>query len=234
MATAPPPQDLDCPDPDGCPVAPRLPPLRTVPLAKGTSWYRVYDAIWGYDEHNPGHGDTRFSPIDDPKNGHRLPSMYLAQTPTAALLETVFHSVHQSSRRLIYERDLRGKLPAYVRVPAQAVLADLRDPEIDRLGLERAATVATAAEHYPCTRRLAISALRRKNVQGLIWHSRQAELAGHDPVEVAVLYGEPRYSSQRGSWTLFGSGASSLYDGPGRVLVEKVAESLEAVIEREN
>jgi len=53
-------------------------------------------------------------------------------------------------------------------------------------------------------------------------------------VEVAVLYGEPRYSSQRGSWTLFGSGASSLYDGPGRVLAEKVAESLEAVIEREN
>ena len=228
------PQDLDCPDPDGCPVAAQLPPLRTVSLSRGPAWYRVYDAIWGYDEHNPGHGDTRFSPIDDPKNGQRLPSMYLAQTPTAALLETVFHSVHQSSPRLIYERDLRGKHLACVRVPARAVLADLRDPELDRLGRARAATVATAAEHYPCTRRLAISALRRKNVQGLIWHSRQAELAGHDPVEVTVLYGEPRYSSERGSWTLFGSGTSSLYDGPGRVLVEEVAESLEAVIERED
>ena len=108
--------DLDCPDPDGCPVAAQLPPLRTVSLAQGTDWYRVYDATWGYDEHNPGHGDARFSPIDDPKNGQRLPSMYLAQTPTAALLETVFHSVHQSSPRLIYERDLRGKLLAYVRV----------------------------------------------------------------------------------------------------------------------
>ena len=114
------------------------------------------------------------------------------------------------------------------------MLADLRDPELDRLGLDRASTVATAAEHYPCTRRLAISALRRKHVQGLIWHSRQAELAGHAPVEVAVLFGEPRYSSQRGSWTLFGSGAFSLYDGPGRVLAEEVAESLEAVIERED
>ena len=53
-------------------------------------------------------------------------------------------------------------------------------------------------------------------------------------MEVAVLFGEPRYSSQRGSWTLFGSGAFSLYDGPGRVLAEEVAESLEAVIERED
>jgi len=198
------PQDLDCPDPDGCPVAAQLPPLRTVSLSRGTDWYRVYDATWGYDEHNPGHGDTRFSPIDDPKTGNRLPSMYLAQTPTAALLETVFHSVHQSSPRLIYERDLRGKHLACVRVPARAVLADLRDPELDRLGRARAATVATAAEHYPCTRRLAISALRRKNVQGLIWHSRQAELAGHDPVEVtgplrraAVLLGARQLDAVR-------------------------------------
>jgi len=48
--------------------------------------YRVYDGTWGYDEHNPGYGDARFSPIDDPVRGERLPSMYLAATATAALL----------------------------------------------------------------------------------------------------------------------------------------------------
>ena len=138
-------------------------------LPEGSSWYRVYDATWGYDEHNPGYGDARFSPVDDPVSGGRLPSMYLAQTPTAALLETVFHSVHQSSPRLIYERQLRGKLLAYLRVPRAAVLADLRDPELERLGLDRAAVVASPAEHYPCTRRLAIAALRRRGVQGLVW-----------------------------------------------------------------
>ena len=85
MAKAPPPQDLTCPDPDGCPVAPDLPSLRTLSLAKGTAWYRIYDATWGYDEHNPGYGDARFSPIDDPKTTQRLPSLYLAATPTAVI-----------------------------------------------------------------------------------------------------------------------------------------------------
>lgn len=213
-----------------------LPRLRTTALKQGTAWYRVYDATWGYDEHNPSYGDARFSPIDDPKTTQRLPSLYLAATPSAALLETVFHDVHQSSDRIVYERTLRGKLPAHVRVPAIAALLDLRDPQLQRLGIRRESVVASAAEHYPCTRRLAVSALgdRRTPVHGIIWHSRQSDLAQHEPVEVIVLYGQPRYSSQRGSWKLFGPGTSSLYDGPGRLLVEEVADSLDAVIEREH
>ena len=85
-----------------------------MPLSAGTPLYRVYDGTWGYDEHNPGYGDARFSPIDDPVHGGRLPSMYLAATPTAALLETVFHDVHHDSARIVYERDLLGKLLARV------------------------------------------------------------------------------------------------------------------------
>jgi RES domain len=227
--------DLTCPDPGGCPVAVTLPRLRTAFLRAGTTWYRVYNATWGHDEHNPGYGDARSSPIDDPADGGRLPSMYLAATPAAALLETAFHDVHHTSGRIVYERNLRGMLMAHVRAPAVAGLADLRDPELARLGLRREQVVSSDAEHYPCTRRLAVAALaqahRRRKVDGLIWHSRQAELAGHDPVEVMVLYGGPRYSSTRGSWRLFGPGASSLFDGPGRLLVDEIAESLSAVIE---
>ena len=66
---------------------------------------------------------------------------------------------------------------------------------------------------------------------GLTWHSRQAELANTNPVEVIVLFGAPRYPGGRGSSPLFGLGASSLYDGPGCLLVDEVAESLSAVIE---
>jgi Ca2+-binding RTX toxin-like protein len=44
-----------------------------------------------------------------PSTGQRLPSLYLAATPAAALLETVFHDVHQSSDRIIYETD-NGRL----------------------------------------------------------------------------------------------------------------------------
>ena len=235
MAAGFPPADLECPDPENCPVVGTLPRLRTASLRAGTQWYRAYSATWGYDEHNPGYGDARFSPIDDPATGARLPSMYLAATPAAALLETVFHDVHQRGARMIYERDLRGMLLAHVRAPAVAALGDLRDPELQRLGLGREQVASTTAEHYPCTRRLAVAALAQRRgtrtLHGLIWHSRQAELAGHDPVEVLVLFGGPRYSSTRGGWTLFGPGTSSLYDGPGRVFVEEIAESLSAVIE---
>lgn len=230
-----PPADLDCPDPDGCPITASLPRLRTTTLRAGSPLYRVYDATWGYDEHNPGYGDARFSPIDDPVTDIRLPSMYLAATPTAALLETVFHDVHQVGGRVVYERDLRGKLLAHLRLPEVAVLGDLRDPELDRLGMSRPQVVSSAAEHYPCTRRLACAALeqprRGRALTGLIWHSRQAEVADSTPVDVIVLFGGARYRSRRGSWPLFGPGASSLYDGPGRLLVDEIAENLSAVIE---
>ncbi|MDH6194155.1 hypothetical protein M2272_000776 [Mycobacterium frederiksbergense] len=233
-----PPSDLACPDPGACPVAAALPRLRTTTLRAGAPLYRVYEATWGYDEHNPGYGDARFSPIDDPTTADRLPSMYLAATPTAALLETVFHDVDQVSDRIIYERNLRGKLLAHLRVPAAATLADLRDPELARLGLSRPQVVSSPAEHYPCTRRLATAALgqprRGRLLHGLIWHSRQAELSDNDPVEIAVLFGGPRFPSGRGSWPLFGPGASSLYEGPGRLLVDEIAENLGAVIELDN
>jgi hypothetical protein len=216
-------------------VAATLPRLRTVPIHEGVALFRVYNTTWGYDEHNPGFGDARFSPIDDPTTDNRLPSMYLAATPTAALLETVFHDVHQDSGRTIYERHLREHLLAHVRVPATATLGDLRDDELQRLGLQRGEIVSSPAEHYPCTRRLAIAALRqphgKRTLQGLIWHSRQTELAGDPPTEVVVLFGQPRYSSRRGSWRRVGPGSQNLYEGPGRLLVDDIAETLDAVIE---
>lgn len=233
-----PPADLACPDPQGCPVIDVLPELRTTTIAADTPWYRVYSATWGYDEFNPAYGDARFSPIDDPETGDRLPSMYLAATPAAALLETVFHDVHQSSARIVYERDLRGMLLAHVRTPVAARLGDLRDPELARLGLSREALVSSTSEHYPCTRRQAITALGQRcgarRLHGLIWHSRQSELAGREPVEVIVVFGAERYPTSRGHWKLFGPGASSLYEGPGRLLVDEIAESLSATVDIED
>jgi hypothetical protein len=216
-------------------VAAALPRLRTAHLRDKATLYRVYNTTWGYDEHNPGIGDARFSPIDDPTTGNRLPSMYLAATPTAALLETVFHDVHHHSGKTIYERHLREHLLAHVRVPSAATLGDLRDEELQRLGLQRGEIVSSPAEHYPCTRRLAIAALRqqrgKQTLQGLIWHSRQAELAGEPPAEVVVLFGKPRYPSRRGSWRRVGPRSQNLYEGTGRLLVDDIAESLDAVIE---
>jgi hypothetical protein len=83
-------QDIACPDPGiKCVVAAALPTLKTVTLASGRTLYRVYSGTYGYDQHNPGFGDTRFAPIDDPTTGKRLPNMYLGETPATVLLESV-------------------------------------------------------------------------------------------------------------------------------------------------
>jgi hypothetical protein len=125
-----PPQVIVCPNPKGCGVAKALPQLQTFTLTSGTPLYRVYDGTWGYDEHNPGSGDTRFAPIDDPHTKKRLPNMYLGETPTAALLETVFHDVHEDGSNVIYEQHLSQKLLAHVQVPVDATLGDLRDSRL--------------------------------------------------------------------------------------------------------
>ena len=226
-------QDLVCPDPAGCPVLDSLPRLRTYQLPAETPMFRVYDSTWGYDEHNPGYGDARFSPFDDPADGRRVPSMYLAATATAALLETIFHEVHHRGSRTIFERDLRHHLLAHLRVPTPARLGDLRDVELARHQIDRDQVVSSPAEHYPCTRRLAVAAYaasRSRPFAGLIWNSRQAELAEGSTTEVVVLFGT-RYPSGRGTWTRTGPGSSNLVEGPGRLLVESIAEELDATIE---
>ncbi len=70
-----PPQDLDCPDPAGCPVASTLPRLRNTCCGRAPSGIAPTTPPWGYDEHNPSYGDFRISPIEDPVAGDRLPSM---------------------------------------------------------------------------------------------------------------------------------------------------------------
>lgn len=207
----------------------------TVEQASGIPLYRVYDSVWGYDEANPGYGDARFSPLDDPLTGHRLPSIYLAETEVAALLETVFHEVHHASSRTIYERDLRGQLLAHVATPREMQLVDLRNPELARLGLRRDQIASSPAEHYPCTRRLAVELLREhRDAQGLIWHSRQAELLDQPAVEVMILFGATRFEMPRGDWPLRGPGNRNLYEGPGRLLIDEVAEELDATVELED
>ncbi len=232
--SVPPPQDVDCPDPASCRVATTLPLLKTATLHEGRRLYRVYDGRWGYDEFNPGFGDSLFAPIDDPLTGGRLPSMYLGETRTTVLLETVFHDVHQQSSMIGYDHHLREQLLAHIEVPARAVLGDLRDPQLEKLGLRRDQVVSSPAEHYPCTRQLVIEALAQQHnppLQGLVWHSRQAELGNKPPQEVIVLFGNPRYRTRRGSWKRFGPGSQNLHEGPGRLRVDQIANELRAVIE---
>ena len=150
----------------------------------------------------PGLGSTRFAPVPD--TGH----VYVAATTFAALLESAFHDAAPPAPRITAALLARWA-EAEVQLTTDLRLIDLRDAELDRLGVDRSALVATAAAHYPCTRVWA-RALHGRHVggretHGLVWHSRQAELHSRamvrrpalqelvdtHPAEVAVLWSPP-------------------------------------------
>lgn len=222
--------DLQCPDPEHCPVVSvdALPATRTVVLPAST-WWRCYESTFGYDEFNPRSGDTRFAPFPG-SGGKPVPTIYAAGTGQAALLETVFHSVHQSATRLVYESPLRRSNLCHARIPRVASVVDLRDSALELLGIGRAQIVSSSAEHYPCTRRIAHALHRRhRKARGIVWHSRQAELTGNGQVETLLLFGD-RYPVARGGWTLQGKGSFSLLTGEGRLFVDELASSLDATV----
>ncbi|MGI8876364.1 MAG: RES domain-containing protein [Egibacteraceae bacterium] len=150
----------------------------------------------------PGEGNTRFAPLDG--TGH----VYVAATTFAAMLESAFHDAAPPQPRIPLAV-LAQWGEAEVELRQEVRLIDLRDDELDCLGIDRSALVATSAAHYPCTRVWA-RALKGRRVggrdnHGLVWHSRQAELharamqhrpALHElidahPAEVAVLWSPP-------------------------------------------
>jgi hypothetical protein len=129
----------NCPDPTRCPVVDpaRLTGARTTTLTRIGVWRRVYESKWEYEEFHLGSGgDSRFAPFKD-SAGTPVPTLYLAESDVAALLETVFHDLEPTGRRLIYEAHLRERSIVTVALPKPAFLLDLRDPELARLGVAR-------------------------------------------------------------------------------------------------
>ena len=191
-----------CPFPAGCPVpSPSevdLRHLRTARLEPGQGYYTSsWATYWPALFNASGRGNSRFSPLT--ADGAVVPTLYGAQSQTAALLETVFHDVHASSgpRRLITHGNLTGRNLVDFELLDTLVLWDLRDGALESLGLQRSQLVSTTAAHYPCTRQWAEVLHARKGrgraqPAGLLWGSRVAELAGGDSVLLAdLLPGRP-------------------------------------------
>lgn len=239
MTSSFPEQDLECPDPARCSVGDSIlgemataGSLVLTMISSARHWYRVYDAQDGHSQPNPGFGDTRFAPFDSHSTGERVPTIYLAESLAAALLETSLHDVHTATPRVVPELSLHGKLHARLAAPRDLTLIDLRDPQLERLGLDRTAVSSSAPEHYPCTRRLARSLhATLAGADGLIWHSRQAELTEQPAAEVAVVFCD-RVSTSRGSWSLaeHRTAAGSLLEGAGRLMLEELADQLDVTI----
>lgn len=231
-----------CADADRCPVPdPGSIDLRRVRLAHldaGRRMFRAHAAQRSATEYrSAGTGSTRFAPLAG--SAH----LYLADTRTTALLETVFHEVHRTVPRVIYRAtSLAGRALSTVQIRRRTPVVDLRDPALDRLGLRRDQLVATTAAHHGCTRQWAQRLVRRRlgrtQPAGLLWNSRIAELAGTDsplladvlarePSEVAILYRPPANQTTLGDPL---TEHSDLTGGQGRLLVDEIAELLDAEV----
>ena len=230
----------DCPSPASCPVpipSTALDPgrLRLEVIQTGRVICRSYQLVHGYDTFNPGVGDTRFAPLSADERTP-IPTMYAGEDDAVALLESVFHDIHhQVPDRVVYYSIARRWGLAYVRVPRPLSLIDLRNDALTDLGLERGQIVTTQAEHYPCTRQWARWLYGQSPggvaPDGILWHSRQAELhVGAAAREVLVLFGD-RAPSQPGAYPLVGPGVRNLTEGLGRGLLERLAEDMGARVE---
>lgn len=227
----------DCPVPPACPVPDPPGPvdarrLRTTSWPAGRPFFRVHEHRFGYDTFNPGRGESRFAPIADPDP---VPTLYAGADEAVSLVESVFHDLSATDVvRTVVESTLRHRGLAHMVATRPLLLLDLRDPALDALGLARSQLVTTSAEHYQCTREWGrwLHARRPggRRPDGLLWHSRQAELTGRPAGEVLVLWGD-RAPTGPGDYRLVGPGVRNLVEGPGRVLVEQIAEELQAVVE---
>ena len=198
----------DCPDPRSCPVPSHssvdLRHLRTVALDAGEPFFTAFSARrWPALFNSSGKGRSRFAPLVN-SAGAVVPTLYGARTRTAALLETVFHNVHEKSSRDITFLDLHQRGLAGLNVAERLVLVDLRDAELDKLGLRRSQLVTSPAAHYRCTTDWAVALHGRRvgaaATVGLLWRSRVAELARHD----SPLFGDLLPGASEEVFVLFG------------------------------
>jgi RES domain len=187
-----------CRAPASCPVpgpaSSDLRRLRTYPLAAGSEFFASFRSSYGPSFNASGEGDARFSPFRDTSGGI-VPTLYGGKSRTVALLETVFHDIHESYPRLVTRKSLVDRGLARLVTPERYVLVDLRDDALVDLGLDRRQLVSTTPAHYPCTQQWA-EAIHGRRVGsarpvGLIWGSRIAELARADtPLLNDLLQGD--------------------------------------------
>ena len=137
-----------------------------------------------------GGGDSRFAPLFT-SAGQVVPYVYLAQNPIAALLETALHDVWGTSSA-VQHVDLSGRRLRRIVCTSGLRVVDLRDHQLAGYGFGREELVSSPSGHYACTRRWAghhlQSDIEGKPTTGMIWHSRQTELAArHARMPMQIL-----------------------------------------------
>lgn len=164
-----------------------FPAFNTVLLKAGTTLIRVHEPAFAGNAFNPCRGGlTRFAPLALPSGGC-LPTLYAADDDESAFFETVFHDVAFDARpAYVALSKLTSRARSRIVTARDLLLANLREADLNAIGLTRTLLIDTLATQYAKTARWA-EAFHRKDrrVQGLVWTSRRC-----DPQSAYLLFGD--------------------------------------------
>lgn len=154
-----------------------FPPFNTCRLQAGAKLVRFHDPVYRGDAPNPCKGGlTRFAPIHTP-DGACIPTLYAAASLEAATFESVFHDVpHTQADKSVPLQRVTTRAVSWLELKADLKLAQLYEPDLNKLKLTRADLIDTPARAYPKTARWAEAFHRAdREVAGLVWTSRRCD-----------------------------------------------------------
>lgn len=138
-------------------------------------WYHVYNThTYANNEYtfSQGWGDTRFAPVALP-DGSFAHTYYIASTPSAAVMESVFHDVPLSPPGELSVSSLSGFHLVKLRVATPLQYISFHSPFLPSLGLTRTELIESFPAFYKETRRWAEAALaQRPGAQAIGYGSR--------------------------------------------------------------
>lgn len=152
----------------------------TINLAAGTGIFRVLSNRRGAVEFNPGMGGpTRFAFFGDPK----VPVLYAAQTPEAAVCETLLHDIPIEGGYL-RPRAYQDKVGAKLTTTRRLKLASFHGDGLRTLKTRATQLTDTNASEYPQTVKWA-EAAHAAGFDGIVWMS-----ARRNTDRAYVLFGD--------------------------------------------
>lgn len=170
------------PPPDPFPV------MQVIPLPTGTVFHRIHGRAFDAGAFNPGLGrPTRFAPLR--LGPTPVPTMYAAEKLECSIFETILHDYPIGAAPGSFPIPWATIDPldhSLVRTRRALRLAQLREPDLNRIGLTRADLITCPPSEYAKTAAWALAlhdAL--PHADGIQWTSRAC-----DPHWSALLFGD--------------------------------------------
>lgn len=156
-------------------------------LPAGSSLVRVHQPIFDGPDPNPCMGgQTRFAPIYDDK-GDCIPTLYAGDSFRCAVFESIFHDVsHAAHDKFVRMAKVTALSVSWLTTTSPLKVAQLNEPDLNRLKITRADLIATEADEYGVTARWAEAFYTADPyLAGLTWTSRRS-----DPDQAFLFFGD--------------------------------------------